>query len=367
MANVSTSRMLRVWLLATSFLIFTLVAVGGLTRLTRSGLSIVEWKPVSGVLPPLTEEEWLGEFEKYKQFPEYQQINHQMDLPEFKVIFYWEYFHRLLARLVGVVFAVPLVFFALRGMVRGPLVLKLFIALLLGGAQGALGWFMVKSGLVDVPRVSAYRLAAHLGLALFLMSFLFWTAQDLKAQFRVRRNLGLMPKLTLGFVALVACQIFYGALTAGLHAGHMYNTFPTMNGLWIPQGLGSLGWLSDFFENPVTVQFMHRSLGWAVLLSAITLGVVAERTRGLSKRQRLSVRVTLACVLGQFVLGVFTLLHAVPVALGSAHQMGATLVLLSSLYTAHLFRQSWLKSAGPLLRRARAPRGRSRRTVQAGS
>ncbi len=361
MANVSSSRKIRVWLFATSFLIFSIVAVGGLTRLTRSGLSIVEWKPITGVLPPLNEEEWNAEFQKYQQFPEYQKINSGMSLPEFKYIFYWEYFHRLLARIIGLVFAIPLVFFTVRGLIDRPLARKLGVILLLGGAQGALGWFMVKSGLVDMPRVSAYRLAAHLGLALFLMSVIYWTAQDLRVQFRVRRKLGYFPQFSIALLALIATQIFFGALTAGLRAGHMYNTFPTMNGLWIPQGIGTLGPIRDFFENPVTVQFVHRCLGWLVFFSGIGFWVLVERRKGLSPRQKQGARLVAGLVCLQFVLGIFTLLHAVPVALGSAHQVGAALLLLATLNSVHSFQQGWIKSAGPLLQRRGSRRSPARR------
>jgi cytochrome c oxidase assembly protein subunit 15 len=339
MAQTQSNPGIRIWLLITSLMIFSMVAVGGLTRLTRSGLSIVEWKPISGVLPPLTEEAWHAEFVKYKQYPEYQKVNKGMELHEFKYIFYWEYAHRLLGRLIGFVFALPLLVFALQRKVKGTLARKLFIALVLGGAQGALGWYMVKSGLVERPSVSHFRLAAHLLLALFLMCFLYWIALDLRAPLWRRSDDSRLKPLSLAFLGLLSLQIFYGALTAGLRAGHMYNTFPKMNGLWIPQGIGSMGPILDFLENPVTVQFVHRVLGWLVLFAAIGLYTMSRKQSDLSPRQKSSFLAMFVMVLVQFGLGVFTLLYSVPVALGSLHQMGACVLLLLTINAVHAMRE----------------------------
>lgn len=347
MASIKSRTGLRVWLFSCAFLVFAMVAVGGLTRLTRSGLSIVEWKPISGVIPPLNEEQWHREFEKYKQYPEYKKVNHAMDLSEFKFIYAWEFVHRLLGRLIGLVFAIPLIVFAWQGKLRGALAWKLWAALGLGGLQGFLGWYMVKSGLVDMPRVSHYRLAAHLLLALFIMGFLYWIYLDLGAQGRssppktVATRAPALPRFrrwTRAFLALLSLQIFYGALTAGLHAGHMYNTFPLMHGQLIPQGIGSLGPIRDFFESPVTVQFMHRSLGWLVFFGALGLGLAAWRSQGLSSLQRKSLFTLAGMALVQFALGVATLLHAVPVGLGSLHQIGACVLLLLSIHAVYRFR-----------------------------
>lgn len=343
MAEQTAGRSLSVWLFFLVFLVFSMVAVGGLTRLTRSGLSIVEWKPVSGVLPPLNDDEWQQEFAKYQRFPEYQKVNQGMTLGQFQYIFYWEYFHRLLGRLLGVVFAFPLGWFALRKAITPDLRTKLLLALAMGGLQGALGWFMVKSGLADVPQVSHYRLAAHLSLALFLMCFLFWLGQDLRLRganfpdlanrpdpFNLdrgasTRRIGLLSKV---FLILVAAQIFFGALTAGLHAGYIYNTFPTMNGAWLPGGLGARGGWRDILENPGTVQFVHRCLGWAVLLSGLALAYLGFRNTGLHGRQRRSLGLIGAMVAAQFLLGVLTLLNAVPLSLAALHQIGACILIL---------------------------------------
>jgi cytochrome c oxidase assembly protein subunit 15 len=290
-------------------------------------------------LPPLTDEAWHLEFEKYKQYPQYQKVNQGMELSEFKFIFWWEYGHRLLGRLIGFVFAVPLLIFALQKKVRGTLAFKLGTALVLGGAQGFLGWYMVKSGLVDRPSVSHFRLAAHLLLALFLMCFLYWIAMDLRAPLRRSWNASRLKPLSVAFLCLLSLQIFYGALTAGLHAGHMYNTFPTMNGLWIPQGIGSMGPVLDFLENPVTIQFVHRCLGWLVLFSAIGLFFLSRKESQLTPRQKWSFQALLVMVMVQFALGVFTLLYMVPVALGSLHQMGACVLLLLAVNAVHAMRE----------------------------
>ena len=337
MAKYSNRTIVRKWLLFTAFLVFVMVAVGGLTRLTRSGLSIVEWKPVAGILPPLSDEQWRQEFEKYQRFPQYQQVNEGMQLDEFKYIFYWEYGHRLLGRLIGLIFALPFILFVWRRQIQGRLAVKLTLLLILGGAQGALGWFMVKSGLVDQPNVSHFRLAAHLLLALLLMCLLYWLAMDLRAPLRRRLTGSYLPTLSLGFLALVILQIFYGALTAGLHAGHIYNSFPTMNGEWIPRGMAATA--LDFLENPVAVQFVHRCLGWLVLISAVLFSSFGLRQPRLTLRQSLSLWSLLGMSSLQFTLGVLTLLHRVPVALGSLHQIGACMTLLFAVHAVHALRE----------------------------
>jgi len=335
------NRSVRTWLLITTFTILIMIGVGGLTRLTKSGLSIVEWKPVAGALPPMNDAQWEQEFDKYKQFPQYQITNPNMQLSEFKFIYAWEYSHRLLGRLIGLIFALPLIYFAFRRKIKGSLARKLSIALLLGGLQGFIGWYMVKSGLVDVPRVSHYRLATHLGLAMFLMVWLYSIAQDLRFPLQVSK-LEARSKLTgyvIGFLALVCVQIFYGALTAGLHAGHLYNTFPLMNGDLIPTGLNYMGGLRDMFDNPVTVQFIHRCLGWLVFVSGLALAFAAGKYAH-TARQKISLQVLGGVVVLQFILGILTLLHAVPVALGSMHQIGASVLLLATVHAVHAFREA---------------------------
>lgn len=336
----SPTRSVRIWLYLTAFTIFVMIAVGGLTRLTRSGLSIVEWRPISGVMPPMNEEQWHVEFEKYKQYPEFQQKNSHFELDDFKYIYFWEYAHRLLGRFIGLLFALPLLYFAIRGRVKGGLAKKLVFALVLGGFQGFIGWFMVKSGLINEPRVSHLRLATHLGLAMFLMVFLYWVARDLR--FPARKVFGeekVFTKISVAFLALVSVQIFFGALTAGLHAGHVYNTFPLWNGLWVPPGMDAMGGWKDVIYNPVTVQFVHRGLGWLTFFAALGLAFILPRVVRLSPRQLTAVRTVGGLAIVQFILGIFTLLHAVPVALGSAHQLGAALLLIASVHTLHVARE----------------------------
>ena len=336
------NRAVRNWLLITTLSILLMIAVGGLTRLTQSGLSIVQWKPIAGALPPLNQGQWEQEFELYKQFPQFKTVNQDMTLGDFKYIYAWEYFHRLLGRLIGLIFAVPLIYFALRRRIKGSLARKLGLALVLGGLQGVVGWFMVKSGLVDRPSVSHYRLATHLGLAMFLMGFIFWIAQDIR--FPLRRSLyETTPRLyryLLGFLLLISLQIFYGALTAGLRAGHLYNTVPLMNGMIIPPCLGYIEGIRDLFDNPVTVQFIHRSLGWAVFLSALALVYSARKTENLGVRQKLSIHIIGGLPFLQFTLGILTLIHSVPVPLGSLHQIGASLLLLAAVHAVHVFRET---------------------------
>lgn len=316
------------WLLSCCVVLLTLVMVGGATRLTESGLSIVDWKPVSGVLPPIGEAAWQAEFSRYQSSPQYSEVNQGMALGDFKVIFWFEFFHRLLARLLGLWFALPLLWFWLRGAIPSRLRWPLLGILALGGAQGYLGWYMVKSGLVDVPRVSPYRLAAHLSLALIVYALMFRVALGLlltrtrdAAEKSARRWPG---RILLG---LVAVTIVFGAFVAGLRAGLMYNTFPLMAGRWVPPDMFALqpAW-RNVFENPVTVQFVHRILA----LTTLTVTLWAWwRMRGLARdRAQTRSRNALALMaMIQVTLGICTLLWVVPAWLGTLHQGGAVLLL----------------------------------------
>ncbi len=328
-------RPVKIWLYGVVAMILLMVAVGGLTRLTESGLSIVEWRPITGTLPPLSQEAWLQEFAKYQGSPQFQKINHQMSLDEFKTIFWWEYFHRLLGRMIGLVYAIPFLIFFLSRRLTPHLTRHLFMALVLGGLQGALGWYMVKSGLVDMPRVSHYRLAAHLGLALFLMCYLYWVAVDIGRHVRTGFTQPSLRTLSQWTLVLVSVQIGFGALTAGLRAGLLYNTFPLMHGYLLPPGWNQINptWL-NFFENPVTVQLIHRTLGWGVLLLTTLLWVQAWRWNTVGRFRR-GTHILWGAVLAQFALGVATLVLQVPIALASLHQIGACVVLLAAVYTVH--------------------------------
>lgn len=321
-----------VWLWSLSFMVFLMVVVGGVTRLTRSGLSITEWKPISGIIPPLSEAAWETEFSLYKSYPEYREVNKGITLSEFKGIYFWEYVHRLWGRLIGLAFAGPFVFFLLRGRLRGPLFWKTLVAFLLGGAQGVLGWYMVKSGLVKEPRVSHYRLAAHLLLALFVMQYLFWIAHRLVRPAAAEPRHPTLVRFGLVFLGVLCVQILWGAFTAGLRAGYGYNTFPQMGGAWIPDEWMQLTpWWMNFLNNNATVQFTHRTLAWIVAALAVGWWFLA-RNEDLAAPARMALRLVLLAVTTQFLLGVFTLLFVVPITLGVLHQTGAALLLLAASY-----------------------------------
>lgn len=317
------------WLFIVAGLVALMVVIGGLTRLTNSGLSMVEWRPITGWLPPLSEAAWLAEFEKYKQFPEYQKINLGMDLDGFKEIYWFEYIHRLLGRLIGLAFALPLLWFWLRRRIPQGMHLHLLLMLALGGAQGAVGWFMVASGLVDHPDVSHYRLTLHLGLAFAIFAYLVWGALSMARGAAMQSPAG--GGLVIGFVALVYLQILSGGLVAGMNAGLAHNTWPLMEGKFIPDGLGVMTPLwHNIFENALTVQFQHRMLAYAVLLFAVLIwfryaGRVANGAR----------HMLLGMVLVQVGLGIATLLLHVPVLLGALHQLGALLVLMGAIMLWH--------------------------------
>ena len=314
------------WLLICCAVLLVLVIVGGATRLTGSGLSMVEWQPLT-VIPPTSEEAWTREFDAYRASPEYQQINRGMSLGEFKVIYWWEFSHRLLARGLGLVFALPLAWFWWRGMVPQRLRWPLLGLLALGGLQGWLGWYMVQSGLVDIPRVSPYRLAAHLGLALVIFAIMFRMAIRLMWPREGPRPERSWRPWTLSLLALASLTILSGAFVAGLNAGLSYNTFPLMGGRIVPDGyLGLEPLWRNLFENTAAVQFNHRLL--AILTATVALLAWWRVWRVESERKiRMAFHVLAAIVLVQVGLGITTLLTHVPVTLGTAHQGVAVLVL----------------------------------------
>ncbi|MFT7245060.1 MAG: cytochrome c oxidase assembly protein subunit 15 [Candidatus Azotimanducaceae bacterium] len=315
------------WLVVMCATIFTMIVVGGITRLTESGLSMVEWRPLFGTLPPLSDGEWQRVFMEYKNYPQYQLVNAGMSLDAFKTIFYWEYGHRLLGRLIGVMFALPFFFFLLTGQIEASLKPKLWLALGLGGMQGLMGWYMVKSGLVDEPLVSHYRLAAHLCLALLIFAYLSWLVLGQLQVSRVSVS-RLFNRTALLFVGLLIIQIVWGAFVAGNRAGYGFNTYPLMNGQWLPDvALNLLPIWHNFLDNNAMLQFIHRWVGAAVLLTATALMLIAflrEQTT-----VKVMVLALLAAVLLQFWLGVMTLLYVVPIGLGSLHQAGACVVVLA--------------------------------------
>ncbi len=319
------SRAIAVWLLAVAALIFAMVVVGGITRLTESGLSIVKWDVVSGTLPPLTQADWQLQFDAYRTSSQYQLMNRGMELAEFKGIFFWEYVHRLLGRLIGVAFAVPLLWFWLRRAIPAGYKPRLLALLALGGLQGAVGWWMVSSGLVGRTEVAHERLAVHLTLALSIMAACQWTALDLIAE----RTTDARPhRWVLPFAALLVLQIVYGAFTAGLRAGHVTTEWPTMFGALVPPGLFDA--VGAILNDPTAVVFIHRTLAWGVAAAALAVAWTCWRNG--AGRRALALGGMVAV---QFVLGVLTVVNGVPVALGVAHQGGAALLVAATVWLAH--------------------------------
>lgn len=337
-ARSPASRTIAYWLLACCVMVFGIVVVGGVTRLTHSGLSITEWQPIMGTLPPMSDAAWSEAFTKYQATPEYVQVNHDMTLDAFKGIFWWEYVHRLLGRLVGAVFLLPLLWFVLRGRIAASLVPRLFLIFALGGLQGALGWYMVRSGLVDDPRVSQLRLTAHLGLALLIFAAMLWTALSLlfPSTSRTRTSLARPAAIFAGLVFVMALS---GGLVAGTHAGFAYNTFPLMNGNFVPPEIMSLEpWYSNFINNLATVQFDHRMLAWLLAFVTPLLWWRIRLNPAASARAKTAANVMLLALIAQISLGISTLLLVVPLPLAALHQAGAVILFTSALVTAQALR-----------------------------
>jgi cytochrome c oxidase assembly protein subunit 15 len=332
-AAAATTRRIGLWLLLCCALVFALVVLGGVTRLTRSGLSIVEWQPATGILPPLSERAWQNEFAKYQVSPEYRFVNEGMSLADYKTIYWIEYAHRLLARLVGIVFLVPFLYFLLASRLVRPLAQKLTAVLALGALQAALGWYMVQSGLVDRPAVSQYRLTAHLGLALAIYGAMLWLALELLRRVENRSAL-VSPfdrKITGAFAGLVFLVVLSGGFVAGLDAGFGYNTFPLMDGQLVPAALfGSPPRWTSPFEDPLTAQFGHRVLALLTAIAGIALWF-RLRSETAPAATRLWSHVVLFALAVQIVLGISTLLYVVPVPLAAAHQAGALALFTASL------------------------------------
>jgi heme a synthase len=321
----------RVWLYAVAALVLLMVSLGGATRLTGSGLSITEWKPIIGLLPPLTEGDWQEAFRKYQQIPQYEYANKGMSLAAFKVIFWWEWAHRNLGRLIGIAFALPFLVFLARGCISRRLGLKLAGIFALGGLQGLVGWYMVSSGLTERIDVSHYRLALHLGLAVLILGAVLWTALSLRDGEDASRGGSMLSRhAAAGIGILVFVQILLGALVAGLKAGQAYNTWPLMDGRIIPPGLGAIEpWYLNLVENAMTVQFNHRVVAYALLVAVLWRAAVVSRSTGQRAERRSAGYLALAVVM-QLGLGIWTLLSHVSPALGVAHQaMAATVFALA--------------------------------------
>ncbi|HEX2764240.1 MAG TPA: COX15/CtaA family protein [Allosphingosinicella sp.] len=325
-------RVIAWWLLAVAALIFAMVVVGGITRLTESGLSIVRWEPVSGIVPPIGEAQWAAQFAAYRQSPQYQLVNTGMTLSDFKNIYFWEYVHRLLGRIIGLAFALPLIGFAAKRAVPRGYGWKLGGILALGGLQGAIGWWMVASGLVDRPDVSHIRLAVHLLTALALFGFILWVALDLLDRARdSAAPAARLPTAALWMLSLLFLQLLFGAYVAGLDAGYAYASWPRMGDQWFPAETPMLRpAMRNLVDNPVVVQFVHRWLAFAVAAAAAFLGGAAWR-RGL----RGEAAVLIGAVALQMLLGILTLLSGVDLLIAAAHQANAVLLLAATLVAGH--------------------------------
>ena len=331
------SLVLGLWLLGCAAVVYLMVVVGGMTRLTQSGLSMVEWDPIMGIIPPIGEAAWQDVFAKYKTSPEYLKVNVGMSLEAFKGIFYWEYGHRVLGRVIGMIYLLPLLFFLARGMVPKSWYVRLLGLFILGGLQGLMGWYMVKSGLVDVPRVSQYRLTAHLGLALLIFTCMVWFAMDfLRGEQRAKHASPIYLKSTLLLVAVVFIMMLSGGFVAGTKAGFIMNTFPMMNGQWVPDGwLGMTPMWRNFFENAIAVQFVHRCIAVLVVLT-----VLVSVFLSLGQRFKTGSVWVLVLMLIQVCLGISALVMNVPLSLGAAHQAGAVALLTACLFSAHRARKA---------------------------
>lgn len=326
-------RALRWWLIAVAALIALMVLVGGATRLTESGLSIVEWKPVSGMLPPLSDAQWTQAFDGYKAIPQYRELNAGMSLHEFKTIFWWEWSHRLLGRVIGAVYLLPFLWFLWRGVVTAELGRRLWIIFGLGALQGGVGWWMVASGLSQRVEVSQYRLATHLVLALLIFAAIVWTLRRLTepvpllASFRLRIT-------SAALLVVTFIQLYFGALVAGLRAGRVYNTWPEIDGALIPSAARlwfEEPWWRNLFDNTLTVQFEHRMTAYALLALAVLHAIDAVRSKAAAATVNGALALV-AAITAQAVLGILTLLYQVPILLGLAHQATAIAVLTLAVF-----------------------------------
>jgi cytochrome c oxidase assembly protein subunit 15 len=329
---IGARRSVAIWLFVCAALVYAILIVGGITRLTHSGLSIVEWQPLVGALPPLSDAAWAKLFDQYRATPEFKLVNFDLTLEGFKGIFWWEYAHRLMGRLVGLVFLLPLLWFIRSRMISRSLVWRLAGIFALGALQGALGWYMVASGLVDNPRVSPFRLTAHLSLALLIIGAMLWTAWGLWSAPGARRPVPALARVT---VAVVFVMAMTGGLVAGTRAGLAYNTFPLMGGAIIPPDLMRISpWYLNFVYNLTTVQFVHRAIAWTLIVLVPALWWWIRRSVP-APRARLQSNLMLGVLALQVSLGVATLLSVVALPLAAAHQAGAVLLYASTLWTAY--------------------------------
>jgi cytochrome c oxidase assembly protein subunit 15 len=332
--TISRDRAVALWLLSCCALVFVMVVLGGVTRLTGSGLSMVDWRPVVGWLPPMSDAQWQMSFDAYQQSPEFQKVNSHMNVSDYKNIFWLEYLHRLLGRLIGIVFFIPFLVFALRGYIRRREWPKYLLMFGLGGLQGLLGWYMVKSGLVNDPHVSQYRLTAHLVAAFLIYAYMFWVALSLLYPLRDSARHAWFG-ITAGLTGLISITIVSGGFVAGLKAGKIYNTFPMMGPDWIPPGLTALDpYWRNLTENATTVQFDHRLLAITTFLMIVAYWFRARRTN-LPPRAAMASNAMLHTGILQVALGISTLIFSVPLILAASHQAVAMLLFTVALTLLH--------------------------------
>lgn len=337
--NSSTpSRPVAIWLLSGCFLIFSMVVIGGITRLTGSGLSITEWNVIMGAIPPMSQQDWEIAFEKYKQIPQYTEVNSYFGLEEFKSIFWWEFIHRLVGRLIGVVFLLPFLYFLFTRKLDAAMVRKSVLLFALGGLQGFLGWFMVKSGLTELTSVSHIRLAIHLTTAFITFGFTFWFALQLLEKEKPAVASLSIRRWSVVLLTVLTVQLIYGAFVAGLHAGKMFNTFPMMNGDVLPTG----GWVTalgieNIFNNPATVQFIHRFFAFAIVFVVGKIYLLSKHS-SVTRLQDIAVKFLLVSISIQFLLGILTVLYQAPITLSSLHQIGAFFLFMATILIVFRFR-----------------------------
>ena len=333
------NRPIILWIISGCLLIFIMVIIGGITRLTDSGLSMVNWSLFMGTIPPINEVEWQETFKLYQQSPEFQKVNFNYTLSEFKSIFFWEYLHRMIGRLLGLVFIIPFIYFLAKKKLTRKLIYQSLVLFVMGAMQGGIGWWMVKSGLVDRPNVSHFRLAIHLITAFLTCAFAFWVALPL-IYTKKREGDNKLLKLTSLLFILVIIQIIYGAFVAGLNAGIGFNSWPKMNGEWIPEAVYLLDPLwKNFLESPYGIQFIHRTLALIIVSFVIYIWYKGREIQH-NYLQRKSLNILLSIVILQTVIGIFTLILVVPISLALIHQLGAFLLLMSVVFSLFTFSKS---------------------------
>lgn len=333
--QLKSKKEISIWLVSICILILITIVVGGITRLTGSGLSMVDWQPIYGIMPPITDLQWQTLFNQYQQFPEYIKKNYLMTLNEFKFIFFWEYIHRIIGRIIGLTIMIPYIYFLIKKQLNKRLKINGMIMIILVIGQGLMGWYMVKSGLIDEPNVSHYRLTAHLGLALLLLQFTFWNLLSIN---KTKKNTNISKKIKITSVlttVVLVLQIIYGAFTAGLKAGYGFNTYPKMLGEWFPESIWLLTpYLMNILENPIMIQLIHRKLGILLLLCIFLLWLTCL-LQNINQTSKKLIHLVLSLTIIQIILGITTLVYIIPLPLAVLHQLTATILLTIMIWFNH--------------------------------